>query len=45
MRKAARDFERDPESDSATTDDDYVVARIGHLIFEYFDSSPQVERG
>ncbi len=34
MGKAARDFERDPESDHASTDDDYVVTRIDHLANE-----------
>src|SRR3984885_12351516 len=30
MRKAARDFERNSQPYHAATDDDYVVARIGH---------------
>ena len=34
--KAARDFERNPESDHTTADDDYVVARIAHCAYEYW---------
>ena len=29
-RKPSRDFERDPEADCASTDDNYVVTRIRH---------------
>ena len=29
-RKPSRDFERDPEANRASADDDYVVSRIGH---------------
>ena len=32
MREAARDFERDAESNHTTTDDDYAVTRIGHCL-------------
>ena len=37
-RKAVRDFERDPESYRAASDDDYVVAGISHAVWSCRDN-------